>query len=138
MAVKEWEDRIVFLRRVVAGSADKSYGLHVARLAGLPDEVIERAGEVLANLESQEYDLAGKPRLARGSKAPEAPGEPAQLTLFAPPEQVVAGVLRDTDVDRLTPLAALNLLHSLKSRLGGGGRGRPDAEHGTMLCLCAT
>jgi len=118
MAVKEWEDRIVFLRRVVAGSADKSYGLHVARLAGLPDEVIERAGEVLANLESQEYDLAGKPRLARGSKAPEAPGEPAQLTLFAPPEQVVAGVLRDTDVDRLTPLAALNLLHSLKSRLG--------------------
>ncbi|HEV7784290.1 MAG TPA: DNA mismatch repair protein MutS, partial [Thermoanaerobaculia bacterium] len=55
MAVKEWEERIVFLRRVVPGSADKSYGLHVARLAGLPDSVIERAGEVLANLESLEY-----------------------------------------------------------------------------------
>jgi DNA mismatch repair protein MutS len=119
MAVKEWEERIVFLRRVVPGSADKSYGLHVARLAGLPETVIERAGEILANLESHEYDPTGKPRLARGSapNAPE-PGEPAQLTLFTPPEQVVAAVLRDVDANQLTPLAALNLIHSLKSRLG--------------------
>ena len=65
LAVKEWEDRIVFLRRVVAGSADKSYGIHVARLAGLPGEVIARAGEILANLESQEYDMTGKPRSRR-------------------------------------------------------------------------
>jgi DNA mismatch repair protein MutS len=119
MAVKEWEERIVFLRRVVPGSADKSYGLHVARLAGLPEGVIDRAAEILANLESKEYDPTGKPRLARGN-APnaEAPGAPAQLTLFAPPEQVVAAALRDVDVDRLTPLAALNLVQSLKSRLG--------------------
>jgi DNA mismatch repair protein MutS len=117
MAVKEWEDRIVFLRRVVPGSADKSYGLHVARLAGLPSQVIERAGEILSNLEAQEYDLTGKPRLARGSRAPETE-QPAQLTLFAPPEQVVASLLRDVDIERLTPLGALNLLHSLKSRLG--------------------
>ena len=102
---------------MVAGSADKSYGLHVARLAGLPPGVIDRAGEILANLESQEYDPTGKPRLARGS-APDT-GEPAQLTLFAPPEQVVASVLRNVDVNQLTPLAALNLLHSLKARLGG-------------------
>jgi DNA mismatch repair protein MutS len=119
MAVKEWEDRIVFLRRVIPGSADKSYGLHVARLAGLPEGVIDRAAEILANLESKEYDPTGKPRLARGN-APNAepPGAPAQLTLFAPPEQVVANALRDVDVDRLTPLAALNLVQSLKSRLG--------------------
>jgi DNA mismatch repair protein MutS len=116
MAVKEWEERIVFLRRVVPGSADKSYGLHVARLAGLPASVIDRAGEILANLESAEYDPTGKPRLARGN-APES-DQPAQLTLFAPPEQVVAGVLRSVDADQLTPLAALNLIHSLKSRLG--------------------
>jgi DNA mismatch repair protein MutS len=116
MAVKEWEERIVFLRRVVPGSADKSYGLHVARLAGLPPAVIDRAGEILANLESLEYDPTGKPRLARGN-APDS-GEPAQLTLFAPPEQVVAGVLRSVDANQLTPLAALNLVHSLKSRLG--------------------
>jgi DNA mismatch repair protein MutS len=116
MAVKEWEERIVFLRRVVPGSADKSYGLHVARLAGLPSELIDRAGEILANLEAQEYDPSGKPRLARGN-APET-GAPAQLTLFVPPEQVVATLLREVDVDQLTPVAALNLLHSLKSRLG--------------------
>jgi DNA mismatch repair protein MutS len=121
MAVKEWDERIVFLRRVVPGSADKSYGLHVARLAGLPDEVILRAGEILQNLESQEYDMTGKPRLARGiggiAPIPEPEG-PDQLTLFAPPEQVVATILRDADLDQLTPLAALNLLHSLRSRLG--------------------
>ncbi|MBW8878370.1 MAG: DNA mismatch repair protein MutS [Acidobacteria bacterium] len=116
MAVKEWEDRIVFLRRVVPGSADKSYGLHVARLAGLPASVIDRAAEVLANLESLEYDPTGKPRLARGTGSPD-PGGPAQLTLFAPPEQVVAGLLKAVDVNQLTPLAALNLLYSLKSRL---------------------
>ncbi len=116
MAVKEWEERIVFLRRVVPGSADKSYGLHVARLAGLPAELIDRAGEILANLEAQEYDPSGKPRLARGN-APET-GAPAQLTLFVPPEQVVAALVRELDVDQLTPVAALNLLHSLKSRLG--------------------
>ena len=118
MAVKEWEERIVFLRRVVPGSADKSYGLHVARLAGLPGGVIDRASEILSNLEAQEYDPStGKPRLARGSSAPDT-GEPSQLTLFAPPEHVVASLLRDVDVNQLTPLAALNLIHSLKSRLG--------------------
>ena len=117
MAVKEWQDRIVFLRRVVPGSADKSYGLHVARLAGIPPEVVDRAAEILQNLESQEYDLAGRPRLARGTAPPT--GGPAQLALFTPPEQVVAAILRHVDTDQLSPLAALNLLHSLKTRLGG-------------------
>ncbi|HKI86383.1 MAG TPA: DNA mismatch repair protein MutS, partial [Thermoanaerobaculia bacterium] len=66
MAVKEWDDKIVFLRRVIPGSADKSYGLHVARLAGVPVSVIERAGEVLANLEAQQYSANGVPKLAEG------------------------------------------------------------------------
>jgi DNA mismatch repair protein MutS len=117
LAVKEWEEKILFLRRVVPGAADKSYGLHVARLAGLPASVIERAGEILRNLEAEEYDPNGTPRLARGSSAPLA-SQPAQMALFVPPEQVVAGVLREVDLEQLTPLAALNLLHSLKSRLG--------------------
>jgi DNA mismatch repair protein MutS len=115
LAVREWQDRIVFLRRVVPGSADKSYGLHVARLAGIPPAVIARAGEVLANLEAEAYDPTGRPRLARGS-APAAV-EATQLALFTPPEQVVAALLRDVDVEQLTPLAALNLVASLKSRL---------------------
>jgi DNA mismatch repair protein MutS len=117
MAVKEWEERIVFLRRVVAGSADKSYGLHVARLAGIPESVVRRAAEVLANLEAQEYDLRGRPRLARGAGEPPAAAAD-QLVLFTPPEEVVATILREVDLDYLSPLAALNLLHSLKSRLG--------------------
>lgn len=116
LAVREWGDKIVFLRRVIDGAADKSYGLHVARLAGLPSSVVERAQEVLANLEAQEYDLTGQPRRARGESAP-APPPVDQLTLFAPPEDMIARVLRDLDVDQLSPLAALNLIHSLKARL---------------------
>ena len=120
LAVREWEDQIVFLRRVVKGTADKSYGLHVARLAGLPAPVIDRAAEVLANLEAQEYDPSGQPRRAQGELAPEpaAGNRQGQLPLFTPPEEVVAQVLRATAIDELTPLAALNLVHSLKSRLG--------------------
>lgn len=115
MAVKEWENQIVFLRRVVPGRADKSYGIHVARLAGLPETVIDRAETILGNLEAHEYDVTGRPRLARGS-GPEVEG-PDQLALFAPNEEVVANVLRELDLERLTPLAAMNLLHSLKARL---------------------
>ena len=118
LAVREWEDQIVFLRRVVRGSADKSYGLHVARLAGLPASVIDRAGEVLSNLEAQEYDPAGQPRRAQGELAPPSSEVPQQqLALFTPPAEVVANVLRETNVDELTPLAALNLIHSLRQRL---------------------
>ena len=117
LAVKEWEDKIVFLPRDVPGSADKSYGLHVARLAGIPAPVIERAGEILANLEAHEYDLTGKPRLAQGAGAPE-PANDDQLSLFAPPEEVVASILRQVDIEQLSPLAALNLLHALRKRLG--------------------
>jgi DNA mismatch repair protein MutS len=115
MAVKEFEDRILFLRRVVPGSADKSYGLHVARLAGLPAAVVERAGQVLANLEAHEYDPQGRPRLAEGTQL--ARERPAQMPLFTPAEEIVARVLREADLDRLTPLAALNLLASLQDRL---------------------
>jgi DNA mismatch repair protein MutS len=117
LAVKEWEDRIVFLRRVVPGSADKSYGIHVARLAGLPPRVLERAEEVLGNLEAQEYDLTGAPRLARGKRAPRERVADGQLALFAPSEEVVLARLRSVDPDRLTPLDALALLHELRARL---------------------
>jgi DNA mismatch repair protein MutS len=117
LAVKEWEDRIVFLRRVVPGSADKSYGIHVARLAGLPPRVLDRAEEVLGNLEAQEYDLTGTPRLARGKRAPRERAGDGQLALFAPSEEVVLARLRSVDPDRLTPLDALALLHELRARL---------------------
>jgi DNA mismatch repair protein MutS len=115
MAVKEWEDRILFLRRVVPGSADKSYGLHVARLAGIPGEVVERAEQVLHNLEAKEFDPQGRPRLAEGGEFENE--RPAQMPLFTPAEELVAQLLREVDLERMTPLAALNLLASLQDRL---------------------
>jgi len=122
MAVKEWQEQVVFLRRVVPGSADKSWGLHVAQLAGLPAEVVERAGEVLRNLEAQEYDFSGRPRLARGTVPKSSHTD--QLALFGtgdpgadPRLERVAERLRETDVDGLTPLEALNLLAKLREEL---------------------
>ncbi|HLF55813.1 MAG TPA: DNA mismatch repair protein MutS, partial [Thermoanaerobaculia bacterium] len=115
MAVKEWEEKILFLRRVVPGCADKSYGLHVARLAGIPEGVVERAEQILRNLEAKEYDPQGRPRLAEGGEF--AAERPAQMPLFTPPEEIVARLLREVDVERLTPLAALNLVASLRDRL---------------------
>ncbi len=122
MSVKEWQDQIVFLRRVIAGRADKSYGIHVARLAGLPQTVVERAGEVLDNLEAQAYDPKGKPRLAQGASAPpEFTRDDDQMSLFIPSDPIetagVGDLLRDADLDDMTPLAALNFLHNLQKRL---------------------
>ena len=121
MAVKEHRGQIVFLRRIVKGAADKSYGIHVARLAGMPPEVLERAEEVLRNLEAKEYDPTGKPNLARGEHQPHGSKADGgkQLALFTPPEEMVAQIVRDLDLEEMTPLGALNLLASLKERLGG-------------------
>ena len=63
MAVREWHDQIIFLRKIVPGGTDKSYGIQVARLAGLPKPVLERAKEILRNLEEEELDATGKPHL---------------------------------------------------------------------------
>jgi DNA mismatch repair protein MutS len=115
MEVREWQDQVVFLHRVVPGAADRSYGIHVAKLAGLPASVIARAEELLRNLETEGEDPLGRPRWVGGERAPQAAA--GQLTLFARPEDVVAGVLRELDLERLTPLAALNLLLTLKERL---------------------
>jgi DNA mismatch repair protein MutS len=86
VAVKEWNDQIIFLRKIQRGAADKSYGIQVARLAGLPDEVIERAKEILANLEASELNAQGKPRLAEAkifrSRAKRKEEPKPQLNLF--------------------------------------------------------
>ena len=114
VAVKEWDDQIIFLRRIVKGGASHSYGIQVARLAGLPAAVIDRAKEVLHNLESGEYE-AGAPRLAR-SKGSAAQPESPQLGLFEQPDPL-RQQLEDVDVSVLTPLEALNLIDQLKKTL---------------------
>ena len=114
VAVKEWNDQIIFLRRIVKGGASHSYGIQVARLAGLPSAVIERAKEVLRNLESGEYE-AGAPRLAR-SKLTDKKTVAPQLGLFDQPDPVRQRI-EEMDVSVLTPLEALNLLDELKKML---------------------
>jgi len=117
MAVKEWKGEVVFLRKVVDGVADRSYGVQVAKLAGIPASVTERAKEILGNLEKQQLDVGGRPRLAEHAGAP--PPSDVQLDLFRGQEEVVVDALRRLDLDTLTPLAALNVLASLRARLEG-------------------
>ena len=112
VAVKEWNDQIIFLRRIIKGGASHSYGIQVARLAGLPASVIERAREVLRNLESGEFEREGEPRLARSRRAPRRPTP--QLSLFDSGADPLRELLAQTDIDRLTPLAALNLVSEMK------------------------
>jgi len=116
MAVKEVGGRLVFLRKVVSGSADRSYGIHVAELAGLPSGLTARAREILGNLEKQELDVKGAPVLAR--RQGESAGE-GQMLLFTAQEELALEKLREADVNRLTPIAALSLLASLQERLKG-------------------
>ena len=111
VAVKEWDDKIIFLRRIVKGGASHSYGIQVARLAGLPAEVIERAKQVLRNLEAGEFE-AGTPRLARSLRGEEP--APPQLDLFDQTDDDLRQRLAEVDVSVLTPLEALNLLDELK------------------------
>ena len=70
MAVREWQDEVVFLHKIVDGAADKSYGIHVARLAGVPHAVIERSKEILAQLEEEHLDASGRAKIARPVKEP--------------------------------------------------------------------
>ncbi len=113
VSVKESGGSVVFLRRVEPGAADRSYGIEVAKLAGLPNEVVVRAREVLAEHESSEHRLSG--HLTPG--ASEAPERPTQLTIFTPLSQPVLEKLREVDLNRLTPLEALNLLAELKRQI---------------------
>jgi len=110
VSVKETGGGIVFLRKVEPGAADRSYGIEVAKLAGLPHEVIERAREVLAEHESAEQQVTGH-------LSPGAEPAPPQLTIFTPLSQPVLEKLREVDLNRLTPLEALNLLAELKKQV---------------------
>jgi DNA mismatch repair protein MutS len=112
VAAREWKDDIIFLRKIVPGRSDRSYGIQVARLAGLPPSVIARAREILAALERDELTRGGRPSLSGTPTEPQR-----QLGLFqssAPPDDRLRERLADVDVDRLTPLEALTLLAELK------------------------
>ena len=115
VAVKEWQDHVVFLHKIVPGAADKSYGIHVARLAGVPRSVNERAKQVLAQLEEEHLDEGGRPKIAvKGKKSRRGD---VQLTLFAAPEHPVVEQLRQLDLNALTPLEAMQRLAELQCQM---------------------
>ncbi|HIJ86252.1 MAG TPA: DNA mismatch repair protein MutS [Desulfuromonadales bacterium] len=112
VAVREWNDQIIFLRTIIPGGASHSYGIQVARLAGMPSDVIERAKEVLRNLENGEFE-EGAPRLAKSSRKPQREPSP-QFSLFETSEDLLRQRLKKLSIATLTPLEALNLLDELK------------------------
>lgn len=113
VSVREWGDEIIFLRKIEEGPADKSYGIQVARLAGIPDIVITRAKEVLNNLENEELDEIGKPKLA--SKRTKKRRE--QLDLFSSVNDAVVGDILGLDTDKLKPEDALSKIIELRKKI---------------------
>ena len=114
IAVKEWDDEIIFLRKLVEGSTNRSYGIQVARLAGIPDDVLQRAKKVLANIEKGEQSLNGTPIFADGEA--EQNRGPVQLNLFQKPEQQIIRTIRKLNILGMTPLEALNFLAELHEK----------------------
>jgi DNA mismatch repair protein MutS len=114
VAVREWHDEVIFLHKIVPGAADKSYGIHVARLAGVPREVIERAKDILSRLEDEHLDallgdLDVSQRVGRKSEI--------QMTLFGPSDHPLLDEIRHVDLNATTPLAALQLVEKWRQEL---------------------
>ncbi len=115
IAVREWKDEIVFLRKIVEGGSDKSYGIQVARLAGLPKDVLDRAKEILTSLERAEYNEAGKP----AKVAKKGDGESLQMDIFSViRDDGLAEELAAIDPTVMTPIEALNKLNELVAKAG--------------------
>lgn len=124
IAVKEWGEKIIFLRKIMEGGTSRSYGIEVARIAGVPKEVITRAKEILRNLEKGEFDEIGMPRIVRGTR--EGKNASPQMNLFARRESAVAREnkneeivteLKTLDIQSMSPLEALNKLNKLKNKI---------------------
>ncbi len=117
IAVREWKDRIIFLRKIVPGGTNRSYGIQVAKLAGIPEAVITRAREILENLEKEEIDPKGKPKLSRKRhEKKKAPQEIMQIEMFRSPADDLVAELQALDVNTVTPIEALNRLADWKKR----------------------
>ena len=112
VSIKETPAGIVFLRKVEPGAADKSYGIEVAKLAGLPIDVIRRAREVLIQHEGQERQSTRRLEIREGRQS-----SSLQLAIFTPLSQQIVDRLKEIDVNRLTPIEALTLLDALKKQL---------------------
>jgi len=122
VAVREWADEVVFLHRILPGGTDKSYGIHVAKLAGIPISILERSKEILEELENTFAKEASGQHLAKHKTK-----EPSAESLFVQKHKSVLDKLSSTDVNNLTPIEAINLLSQIKEEIDKeGGRQRTD------------
>ena len=111
--VKEWQDRVIFLRKIIEGSMEKSYGIYVAKLAGLPNEVIKRSFDILSQLEKNEFGIDGLPKLGKLATSERKILQP--LLIFE--EHPIIDEIKSLDLNNVTPLEALNILFKLKKSL---------------------
>jgi DNA mismatch repair protein MutS len=114
VSVREWEDQVIFLHRIVEGGTDRSYGIHVARLAGVPKSVLERARQLLGELAVQHV---GRPKISRARKS-DRQTDDSQLPLFVGPAQQLKQALVALKLDGLTPIQAFDLLRQWKEKYG--------------------
>ncbi len=120
IGVREWNDSIIFLHKLMRGATNRSYGIQVAALAGVPPKVVERAHEILKNIEKGEFDHLGKPRIAESTRAKNKKRRateakhPSQLNLFANASDPLREKLESIKPDTLAPIEALTLLYELK------------------------
>ncbi|RUM34016.1 MAG: DNA mismatch repair protein MutS, partial [Desulfobulbus sp.] len=121
IAVREWNDTIIFLHKLVSGGTNRSYGIQVASLAGVPDNVVQRAHEILANIEKGEFTPTGEPTLAT-SKKTKKKTHPCQLPLFPQKDDPLRKLLKQMNPDELSPREAQQLLYQIFDLL--------DNEHG--------
>ncbi|MCK5836082.1 MAG: DNA mismatch repair protein MutS [Desulfobacula sp.] len=117
IAVKEFNDNIVFLRRLVKGGTNKSYGIQVARLAGMPDIVINNAKHILSNIDKNSSDVPKPlPKQSRKKGKKKKKKNDNQMELFNHNEQSIKNILEKIDISSMTPLEAINLLNDLKQK----------------------
>jgi DNA mismatch repair protein MutS len=114
IVVKEWNDEIIFVRKLVEGGTNRSYGIQVARLAGIPDRVIQRAKKILYRIENDKNSLKSTAFIAQDGDMLQK--EQVQLNLFSGPDQFVIEKLQKIDISKMTPLDALNCLNELKEK----------------------
>ncbi|MBU2489469.1 MAG: DNA mismatch repair protein MutS, partial [Proteobacteria bacterium] len=122
IAVREWNDKIIFLRKLVPGGTNKSYGIAVARLAGVPEAVVGRAREVLESIENSE-------QIRTTAFAPDKPREKesgVQLSLFPTPADQAAKALLSMDLTAMTPIEAMNFLYEIQQKLSAKNKAGGD------------
>jgi DNA mismatch repair protein MutS len=125
VAIREWQQEILFFHKLTSGSSSKSYGIQVARLAGLPEEITERAHSILAQLEgANSTPLSGPAPKAKGYSADE-PKPGVQLSIFQKSTDGIADKIFALDLDTMSPLAALQTLHSLREEVAESKKDQP-------------